>query len=72
MSKLLVGACLAALLLPAALPADAKSPPNGLKHQVAVLKAKVRRLKAENRSLEQANAAALRRERLYGHLSRGC
>jgi hypothetical protein len=61
-SKLLVGACLAALLLPAALPADAKSPPNGLKHQVAVLKAKVRRLKAENRSLEQANAAALRRE----------
>jgi hypothetical protein len=39
-SKLLVGACLAALLLPAALPADAKSPPNGLKHQVAVLKAR--------------------------------
>ena len=61
MSKLLVGACLAALLLPAALPADAKSPPNGLKHQVTVLKAKVRRLQAENRSLEQANAAALRR-----------
>jgi hypothetical protein len=61
-SKLLVGACLAALLLPAALPADAKSPPKGLKHQVAVLKATVKRLQAENRSLEQANAAALRRE----------
>jgi hypothetical protein len=61
-SKLLVGACLAALLLPAALPADAKSPPNGLKHQVAVLKATVRRLQAEKRSLEQVNGAVLRRE----------
>ena len=62
MSKLLVGACLAALLLPAALPAGAKSPPKGQKHQLAVLKAKVRRLQAENRSLRQAYAAALRRE----------
>jgi hypothetical protein len=43
-------------------PADAKSPPKGLKHQVAVLKAKVRRLQAEHRSLTDANAAALRRE----------
>ena len=62
MSKLVVGACLAALLLPAALPAGAKSPPNGLKHQVGVLKAKVRRLQTENRNLTQANTAALRRE----------
>jgi hypothetical protein len=61
-SRIVVGACLAALLLPTALPADAKSPPKGLKHQVAVLKAKVGRLQAENRSLRQANAAALRRE----------
>jgi len=61
-SKFLVGACLAALLLPAALPADAKSPPKGLRHQVAVLKAKVGRLQTENRSLRQTNAAALRRE----------
>src|SRR5262245_19301624 len=62
MSRVLVGACLAALLLPAALPAGAKSPPKGPQHQVAVLRAKVRRLQAENRSLRQANADALRRE----------
>ncbi len=57
-----MGVCAAGLLLPAALPVGAKSPPNGLKHEVAMLKAKVRRLQAENRSLAQANAAALRRE----------
>jgi hypothetical protein len=57
-----VGVCVAGLLLPAALPAGAKSPPNDLKHQVAALKAKVRRLQAENRSLRQAYAAALQRE----------
>lgn len=62
MSNVVLGACLAALVLPAALPADAKSPPRGLKHQVAVLKATVKRLQAENRTLVQANAAALRRE----------
>jgi hypothetical protein len=55
------GACLAGLFVPAALPAGAKSP-NGLKHQVAVLKAKVSRLQAENRGLRQASAAGLRRE----------
>jgi hypothetical protein len=57
-----VGVCVAGLLLPAALPAGAKSPPNDLKHQVAVLKAKVQRLQTENRSLRQAYAAALQRE----------
>ncbi len=62
MSRVLVGVCLAALLLPAALPAGAKSPPKGLRHQVAVLKAQVRRLQAENRTLRQANADASRRE----------
>jgi hypothetical protein len=60
--RVLVGACLAALLLPAALPAGAKSPPNGPRHRVAVLEAKVKRLQAENRTLRQANAASLRRE----------
>jgi hypothetical protein len=58
----MLGACLAALLLSAALPAGAKSPPKGLKHQVAVLKSKVRRLQAENRLLADLNAAGLRRE----------
>lgn len=57
-----MGACLASLLLPAALPAGATSPPKGLKHQVAVLKAKVRRLQADNKLLADLNAAALRRE----------
>ena len=62
MSKVVVGACLAALFLPAALPAGAKSPPRGLKQQVAVLKAQVKRLQADNRTLTQANSAGLRRE----------
>jgi len=65
-SSVLAGACVALLVLGAALPADAKSPPgkeaSRLRHQVVVLKAKVRRLQAENRLLAGLNAAGLRRE----------
>jgi hypothetical protein len=62
----LSAACLVGLLLAAALPAAAMSPPGQqlvrLRHQVALLKAKVRRLQAENRLLADVNAAGLRRE----------
>jgi hypothetical protein len=65
-ARALVAMCVAALLVPAALPADAKSPPrNGvvrLRHQVVVLKAKVQKLRAANRQLAQANAVGLRHE----------
>ena len=65
-SKMLVGVCVAVVVLTATLPAAAKAPPGRelarLRHQVTVLKAKVRRLQAENRLLTGVNAAALRRE----------
>jgi hypothetical protein len=65
-SSLLAGACAATLVLVVALPADAKTPPgkelSRLRHQVTVLKAKVRRLQTENRTLADLNAAGLRRE----------
>jgi hypothetical protein len=51
--RVLFGACAVMFVLVAALPADAKSPPGKelvrLRHQVAVPKAKVRRLQSENR-----------------------
>ena len=60
---LVVGAATAALALPAA----AASPPPKkvarLEHQVAALKAKVRRLQAENKALALANSLSLRGER---------
>ena len=56
----------ACFVLAGALPAAAKSPPGKevvrLRHQVAALQAKVRRLRAENEALAEANAAGLRRE----------
>jgi outer membrane murein-binding lipoprotein Lpp len=62
----LAAACLVGLLLAAALPAAAMSPPGKqvvrLRQQVAALKAKVRRLQAENTVLADVNAAGLRRE----------
>jgi len=58
-----IALCAACVLLAAALPAAAMSPPGKqLRHQVAVLKAKVRRLQDENRALAEVNAAGLRRE----------
>jgi hypothetical protein len=58
--------CFVGLVLAAALPAAAMSPPGKdvirLRHQVAVLKAKVRRLQAENKALADLSAAGLRRE----------
>jgi hypothetical protein len=62
----LSAAWLAGLVLAAALPAAAMSPPGKqvvrLRQQVAALKAKVRHLKVENRILADVNAAGLRRE----------
>jgi len=64
-SRILAAACIA-VVLTAALPAFAKAPPGGelvrLRHQVTMLKAKLRRLQAENSRLAEANADTLRRE----------
>jgi hypothetical protein len=65
-ARALVAIFVAAPLVPAALPADAKSPPRNdvarLRHQVVVLKANVQKLRATNRQLAQANAVELRHE----------
>ena len=64
--RVLFGAGGVMLVLVAALPADAKSPPGQelarLRHQVTVLKANVRRLQSESRVLARLNADGLRRE----------
>jgi hypothetical protein len=65
-SRILAAACIAVVVLTAALPAAAKAPPGRelvrLRHQVTMLKAKLRRLQAENSRLAESNADALRRE----------
>jgi len=61
-----IALCAACVLMAAALPAAAMSPPGKelvrLRHQVTALKAKVRRLQAENTALADVNATGLRRE----------